>query len=199
MPVSSVLAERLFVASINPMSRIGKQLMTIPTGVTVDIQNGWITVKGPKGELKRAIHPAVTIEKTDAGLTVHVTHPDEKSERSLWGTFGAHVKNMITGVTAGFKKQLEINGVGYRVAIQGADLKLEVGYSHPVIFPVPDGIKVSVEKNVMTIEGIDKEQVGQVAATIRDIKKPEPYKGKGIKYIDEIIRRKAGKAAKAGA
>ena len=120
---------------------------------------------------------------------------DEKKERSLWGTYGAHVKNMIIGVTQGFQKQLEINGVGYRVAMQGKDLKLEVGFSHPVIFPMPAGITAKVEKNIITIEGADKELVGKTTAEIREIKKPEPYKGKGIKYVEEIIRRKAGKTA----
>lgn len=179
------------------MSRIGKQTISIPNGVTVTIANSKVTVKGPKGELLREIHPLVTVKQEDGVLSASVEKTEEKTERSLWGTFSAHLKNMVEGVTNGFKKQLEINGVGYRVAMQGKDLKIEAGYSHPVIYKMPAVVVASVEKNVITLESIDKEKLGQVAAEIRAIRKPEPYKGKGIKYIDEIIRRKAGKAAKA--
>ena len=179
------------------MSRIGKQTISIPNGVTVTIANSKVTVKGPKGELLREIHPLVTVKQEDGVLSASVEKTEEKTERSLWGTFSAHLKNMVEGVTNGFKKQLEINGVGYRVAMQGKDLKIEAGYSHPVIYTMPAVVVASVEKNVITLESIDKEKLGQVAAEIRAIRKPEPYKGKGIKYIDEIIRRKAGKAAKA--
>ena len=179
------------------MSRIGKQLITIPQGVTVTTDNGVLTVKGPKGELTRTLVPEVAIAVNDGVLTVDVGNKENKKERSLWGTFAAHAKNMIIGVTEGFKKQLEINGVGYRVSMQGKDLKVEAGYSHPVIFTTPEGITITTEKNLITIEGMSKELVGQTAAEIRSIRKPEPYKGKGIKYIDEVIRRKAGKTAKA--
>ena len=178
------------------MSRIGKKTIQTPPGVSVSFENGTVTVSGPKGRLARPVHPAVTILIQGTEVTVDVVNKEEKSERALWGTFGAHVTNMVEGVTNGFKKQLEINGVGYRVAMQGKDLKLDVGFSHPVIFAIPEGITASVEKNVITIVGIDKDQVGQTSAQIRAVKKPEPYKGKGIKYTDEVIRRKAGKASK---
>lgn len=181
------------------MSRIGKQTIEIPQGVTVTCSDAELIVKGPKGELKRTVHPLVSINIADGVVTVDVANKENKKERSLWGTFASHVANMVTGVTEGFKKQLEINGVGYRVAMQGKDLKIDAGYSHPVIYKVADGITASVEKNVMTVEGADKELVGRVAAEIRSVRKPEPYKGKGIKYIDEQIRRKAGKSAKAAA
>lgn len=181
------------------MSRIGKQLITIPSGVTVTLEGGQIKVKGPKGELTRVLNPVVTVNLNDTTITLTVVNPEEKSERSLWGTWGAHIRNMIEGVTNGFKKELEINGVGYRAAMQGKDIKLEVGYSHPVIFPIPAGIQASVEKNLITLVGFDKELLGVVAARLREVRKPEPYKGKGIKYLTETIRRKAGKTASKGA
>lgn len=178
------------------MSRIGKQLITLPQGVTATVGTDVLTVQGPKGTLERTLVPQVTVVVNDGVLTVDVVNKENKTERSLWGTFAAHAKNMMVGVTEGFKKELEINGVGYRVSMQGKDLKVEAGYSHPVIFNTPEGITISTEKNLITIEGINKELVGQTAAEIRSIRKPEPYKGKGIKYVDEIIRRKAGKTAK---
>ena len=180
------------------MSRIGKQEITIPQGVTVSTDNGVLKVQGPKGTLERPLVSPVTVALNDGIATVDVPNKEEKTERALWGTYASHLVNMVAGVTEGFKKQLEINGVGYRVAMQGTDLKVEAGFSHPVIYKMPEGVSASVEKNQITVEGIDKEKVGQVAAEIRSIRKPEPYKGKGIKYIDEVIRRKAGKAAKAG-
>lgn len=186
---------RLFALFIKHMSRIGKQSIEFPAGVTASISSGVITVVGPKGTLKRIIDTRVKVVIVDNVATVSVDHPEVKSERSLWGTYSAHIKNMVLGVTVGFKKQLEINGVGYKVAMQGKDLKLDVGYSHPVVYAMPEGVKASAEKNVMTLESIDIELLGQTAASIRNIKKPEPYKGKGIKYMDEVIRRKAGKAA----
>lgn len=181
------------------MSRIGKQLIKIPSDVNVSVKDGVVTVKGPKGELKRVVSKLVTLNVQDNTVTVDVQNKEDKKERSLWGTFAAHVKNMIKGVTVGFKKQLEINGVGYRVALQGADLKLEVGFSNPVIFKMPKEVKAVVEKNLITLDSIDKEVLGRVAAEVRNVRKPEPYKGKGIKYVEETIRRKAGKAAKAAA
>ena len=181
------------------MSRIGKQVITIPNGVTVTAANGMLKVTGPKGTLERKLNSVVTVIIQDNTVTFSVANPDEKSERALWGTWGAHVHNMIEGVTAGFKKELEINGVGYRVAMQGKDLKLEVGYSHPVIFAIPAGIQAAVEKNLITLTGFDKELLGTIAAKLRAVRKPEPYKGKGIKYVTETIRRKAGKTASKGA
>lgn len=177
------------------MSRIGKNPISLPAGVTASIKDGVIVVKGPKGELIRILNDKVQVKVEGSQVLVEVANKEEKKERSLWGTYAAHIINMVEGVTVGFKKQLEINGVGFKVAMQGKDLKLEVGYSHPVIYKVPQSIVASVDKNVITVEGIDKELVGQTTAAIREIKKPEPYKGKGIKYIDEVIRRKAGKTA----
>lgn len=177
------------------MSRIGKQTIEIPQGVTVEVKDGLVMVQGPKGKLERPLHSKVTLNVEGNIVTADVKEKENKVERSLWGTYAAHVKNMIIGVTEGFKKQLEINGVGYRVAMQGKDLKIEVGYSHPVIYAVPEGVAASTEKNLITLESMNKELLGQTAAEIRSIRKPEPYKGKGIKYIDEVIRRKAGKTA----
>lgn len=181
------------------MSRIGKQIITIPAGVTVTATDGVFKVSGPKGTLERPLNPVVTVTVQDNTIAFTVANPDEKSERSLWGTWGAHANNMIAGVTKGFSKQLEINGVGYRVAMQGKDLKLEVGYSHPVIFEIPAGLQATVEKNLITLTGFDKELLGMIAAKLRAVRKPEPYKGKGIKYLTETIRRKAGKTASKGA
>lgn len=161
----------------------------------VEVSGGMVRVSGPHGTLSRALDPRVFLSVADGVATVHVKNKEDKKERSLWGTYASHVKNMVVGVTTGFKKQLEINGVGYKVAMQGKDLKFEVGYSHPVVFAMPDGVKASVEKNMITVEGADKELLGKTAAEIRNIRKPEPYKGKGIKYADEVIRRKAGKTA----
>lgn len=177
------------------MSRIGKKTIEIPQGVTIAVTDNVVRVQGPKGTLERVVHPKVTVKVVDNIVSVDVAKKEDKSERSLWGTFGAHINNMIEGVTKGFQKQLELNGVGFRVAMQGTDLKLEVGFSHSVVFKIPEGIQAKVEKNVITLDGFDKELLGATAAELRAVKKPEPYKGKGIKYVDEIIRRKAGKTA----
>lgn len=178
------------------MSRIGKQSILIPEQVAVSHAAGMLEVRGPKGTLSRPIPNTVAVTIAEGAVRVDVAHKDDKKERSLWGTTAAHIKNMIEGVTAGFQKKLEVNGVGYKVALQGAQLKLDVGFSHPVMFDLPKEVKASVEKNMITLESADKELLGQTAAEIRSIQKPEPYKGKGIKYADEHIRRKAGKTAK---
>ena len=178
------------------MSRIGKQIITIPAGVTVEVKDSEVMVKGPKGELKRILPREVSVVIDGDTVTADVQKKEDKKERSLWGTFSAHIKNMVTGVTVGFKRQLEVNGVGYRVAMQGKDLKLEVGFSHSVVFDVPENVTATVEKNVITLESLDIELLGATAAEIRRIRKPEPYKGKGIKYMEEVIRRKAGKTSK---
>lgn len=178
------------------MSRIGKKIIKIPSGVTVSQQGDVLTVKGPKGTLTRVVHPIVTVNIAAEEVTVDVVNKEEKKERSLWGTFSAHIQNMVDGVTKGFKRQLEVNGVGYRVALQGKDLKLELGFSHSVLFKMPDVVTAVVEKNVITLESCDRELLGQIASEIRSLRKPEPYKGKGIKYMEEVIRRKAGKTAK---
>ena len=177
------------------MSRIGKKNRPLPNGVTAEVTNGELIVKGPKGELREKIHPRVTVAVKDNELVFTVANENIKKDRALWGTFSALAGNMIEGVTNGFKKQLEVNGVGFKVNMKGEALALEVGFSHPVEYKAQKGVKLSVDKNVITIEGADKQVVGETAAQIRSIKKPEPYKGKGIKYLDEVIRRKAGKTA----
>lgn len=180
------------------MSRIGKQPILLHAGVDAAIQDGVVTIKGPKGTLKQALHPAVTVMRDGSVLHVSVQDPEKKDHRALWGLFQRLLSNMVTGVTKGFEKQLEVNGVGYKVAFVGKKLTLHLGFSHPVDVMLPDGVDGKVEKNVITLSSIDKQLVGEVAAHIRKLRKPEPYKGKGIKYVDEIIRRKAGKAGKAG-
>lgn len=181
---------------INTMSRIGKQPITLPTGVTATIADGGVEIKGPKGTLREKLHSHVQVAHIDDGLRITVANVHDGRDKALWGLFGSLLRNMIVGVITGYQKQLEINGVGYKVALQGKNLVLHVGYSHPVTFPLPEGITAGIEKNVITINGIDKQLVGETAARIRKIRKPEPYKGKGIKYMDEVLRRKAGKAAK---
>jgi large subunit ribosomal protein L6 len=180
------------------MSRIGKQIIEIPQGVNIEIKDNIIFVQGPKGKLERKINELVTINKEDNHISVSIKNEENKKERSLWGTFASHIKNMIVGVTEGFTKTLEINGVGYKAANQGRDLKLEVGFSHPVIFKISENLEAKVEKNQIILFSIDKELLGATAAEIRSIRKPEPYKGKGIKYLEEIIRKKAGKTASKG-
>lgn len=182
------------------MSRIGKKVRPIPAGVTAEMVKNELIVKGPKGTLKTTIHPRVSVIIGNGEITLQVADTNLKSDCALWGTFSSLVNNMLSGVTAGFKKSLDINGVGFKAALKGEDLLLEVGFSHPVeVKPLP-GIKFSVDKNIITVEGIDKQAVGELAAQIRAVKKVEPYKGKGIKYVGEEPRRKAGKtAAKAAA
>ena len=179
------------------MSRIGKKPVVIPAGVTVELKDGTLKVKGPKGELVQAMHPKVFIEIKGGELIVSVKHPDVKAERALWGLFRALINNMVVGVTTGFAKVLEINGVGYKVALTGRKLVLNLGYSHPIEMELPEGLEAKVEKNTITITGADRQVVGQFAAVVRSQREPEPYKGKGIKYSDEVIRRKAGKVVKA--
>jgi len=178
------------------MSRIGRKPVNIPAGVTVNVDNGVITVKGPKGELTQKIHPnmAVNVE----GAVITVTRPDDnKLNRSLHGLTRSLINNMVIGVTEGYKKELEVNGVGYRVQKQGKDCVMNLGYSHQVIVSDTDDIKIEVPNpNKIIITGIDKQKVGQFAAEVREKRPPEPYKGKGIKYVDEVIRRKEGKAGK---
>lgn len=180
------------------MSRVGKKPLAIPSGVDVKFDAGVITVKGPKGQLVLSIDPRVKIAVEGGELNVSVSDPEHVKQRALWGLYRRLIENMVVGVSKGYEKKLEVNGVGFKVALSGKILKLDVGFSHDVDFEVPADLAVAVEKNVITITGIDKQRVGEIAAQIRRIKKPEPYKGKGIKYSDEVIRRKAGKAAKAG-
>jgi large subunit ribosomal protein L6 len=179
------------------MSKIGKQPVIIPDGVDVKIEGNSVFIKGPKGELKREIVREVKIEKNDKEILVSVAHENKKSP-ALWGLTRMLLSNMVEGVSKGFEKKLEIQGIGYRVALQGNDLVLNLGYSHPINFKAAPGITFKVEKNIITVSGSDKEKVGQAAANIRKLRKPEPYKGKGIRYQDEIIKRKAGKKAVKG-
>ncbi len=175
------------------MSRIGKKPITIPSGVTVTIDGQDVKVKGSKGELALTLVDDVKVEQRDEGIVVE-PRGDTKRARSMWGMSRTLVGNMITGVSEGFTKELEINGVGYRAQMKGKDLQLQLGFSHDVLFPVPEGIKIECEKNTqIKISGVDKQQVGQVAAKIRSYRPPEPYKGKGVKYADEYIFRKEGK------
>lgn len=177
------------------MSRIGKLPIQIPSGVTITVDSGNVTVKGPKGELTQFITPDVTVKVDDGTLTV-TRRDDSKPARSQHGLMRALINNMVTGVTKGFEKKLEVNGVGFRVNMAGADLEMSLGFSHPVKYKAPAGVQITTNKMEITVSGIDKQSVGQAAAEIRSLKKPEPYKGKGIKYADETIRRKAGKTGK---
>lgn len=174
------------------MSRLGKQPITIPQGVTCVFANGVLTVKGPKGELSRSFKDGITL--TVDGNTITLVPREETNEnRALWGTYAAHIHNMIKGVTEGFTKKLEIEGVGYRAEVQGSKIKLSVGFSHPVELIAPAGVSMTAEKSLITITGPDIDVVGQFAADVRGTKKPEPYKGKGIHYVGEYIIRKQGK------
>lgn len=185
------------------MSRIGNKPIQIPAEVDVVIADHLVSVKGPKGSLSFALSPFVKVERVEedgkAALVCRVEQPTVKLQRSLWGTTRALLQNMVKGVTDGFVKSLDVIGVGYRANVQGSKIVFEVGYSHPVEFILPEGVTATVEKNTLTLKGIDRQVVGETAARIRRIRKPEPYKGTGIKYSDEVIRRKAGKAGKAGA
>ncbi|HUD08449.1 MAG TPA: 50S ribosomal protein L6 [Candidatus Saccharimonadales bacterium] len=177
------------------MSRIGKQPITVPQGVTIAVDAGEIAVTGPKGTLKQFAMPNIGV-KQDGDSIIVTRSNDERTVRSQHGLMRSLVNNMVIGVTQGFTKKLELNGVGFRVAMSGTDLRFNLGFSHEVIYKIPAGITISIEQNVITIAGISKQQVGQVAAEIRSLKKPEPYKGKGIKYVDERIIRKSGKSGK---
>lgn len=180
------------------MSRLGKLAIKIPSGTDVVVQGGEVTVKGKGGTLKKSVHPGVSITIANGEVSVA---PATKTRlaRALWGTYAAHMRNMISGVNTPFTKKLQVEGIGYRAEVAGKQLKLSVGFSHPVLVAVPDGITVAVEKNIITVSGADKEQVGEFAATVRATKKPEPYKGKGIRYEGEVVRQKQGKKAAAAA
>ncbi len=179
------------------MSRIGKQIIVIPQGVDVVIDGSVLILKGPKGELRHAIAPSVNIEKQDEGLVITSNDVDRND---IWGLTRALIANKIKGVSEGFQKTLEFTGVGYKAQVKGVDLELNLGFSHPITIPAPEGITFKAEKNSIQITGTDKEKIGHVAANIRKLRPPEPYKGSGIRYAGEVIRRKAGKkAATAGA
>ena len=179
------------------MSRIGRQPINIPEGVTVSIADGTVSVKGPKGELSAKVLKGLEVSHKDNQVIVtqKTVNPDTQKQFGLQRTV---INNMVVGVSEGFKKELEINGVGFRAQMKGKTLEMSLGFSHPVEYNAPDGVEVSVNQNVITVSGYDKQKVGATAANIRMLKKPEPYKGKGIKYVGEHIRRKAGKAAAKG-
>jgi large subunit ribosomal protein L6 len=189
-----VLVWNLVLGICNFMSRVGKKPILIPENVEVRIEGQRITVKGPKGELSREICPEIKIEIKENKILVSPKIENKKS-RALWGLTRALIYNMIKGVTEGFEKKLELEGLGFRANLENDDLLLYVGFSHPVRIKSQPGIKFSIEKNVITVSGIDKELVGQVAAIVRKVKPPEPYKGKGIRYLGEVIRKKMGKKA----
>ena len=176
------------------MARLGKKPIALPQGTTVSVTDGVIAVTGPKGTLSRPAHSLVSIGVSDEGVLVEPKN-NSRLSRALWGTFASHIRNMVQGVNEHYVKSLVLEGVGYRVEMKGNDLSFMVGFSHPVLLSVPEGISASVEKNTITISGADKERVGQFAAEVRGVKKPEPYKGKGIRYANEVIRRKQGKKA----
>ena len=176
------------------MSRVGRKPVAIPSGVTITHKDAAIEVKGPRGTLKESLHPAVTVAVAKDQVTFG--RPDDlPPTRALHGLVRATVQNMVVGVTQGFSRELEIQGTGYRAEVKGKNLNLTVGYSHPVAMAIPDGLKVSVAENRIKIEGANRHQVGQFASNVREVKPPEPYKGKGIRYVDEHVRRKVGKAA----
>ena len=182
------------------MSRIGRMPIPIPEGVQVDIKNSHVTVKGPKGVLSRSFNPDIKISIQDGKIVV--TRPtDNRQHRALHGLTRALLANMVTGVTEGYRKELEIRGVGYRAEMRGQNLVLHVGFSHPVEMTPPEGITFGIEGRgkIIVVEGIDKELVGEIAARVRRVRPPEPYKGKGIRYVGEYVRQKAGKAGKIGA
>ena len=179
------------------MSRIGRLPITVPSGVEINLDGQLVTVKGPKGTLSHTVAEPIKVDRGDDG-TLHVARPDDEREsRSLHGLSRTLIANMVIGVTAGYTKTLEIVGTGYRVQAKGSDLEFALGFSHPVLITAPNGISFRVETPTrFAVEGIDKQQVGEVAANIRKLRKPDPYKGKGVRYQGEVVRRKAGKAGK---
>jgi len=180
------------------MSRLGKLPIKLNSNTTARMEKGSLIVKGPKGELTQKIHPLITVTIGEGEMHVSIKEGVSRKDNALWGLFWSLINNMVKGVTEGFSKKLELKGVGYKSAIAGQKITLNVGFSHPVEFVLPKGITGKVEANVITIEGTDKQVVGEISAQIRKIKKPEPYKGKGIKYSDEVIVRKEGKTSAKG-
>jgi len=181
------------------MSRIGKKIIELPEGATVTVNGSSVDVKGVKGQLSRTFPKGVSVAVDGKNVQVTVADPENRQQRAFWGLSRALLANMVEGVSKGFEKRLEVQGVGYGAEMKGTTLVLHVGYSHPVEFAVPEGITIAVQKNIIVISGIDKQLVGETAANIRKVRKPEPYKGKGIRYVDEQVRRKAGKVVKSTA
>jgi large subunit ribosomal protein L6 len=177
------------------MSRVGKKPIAIPSGIEVAVNNGVITVKKGNKSVDVNTHDRVGVDVADGNVTFTLKG-EEAQDRAFWGTYRALTNNAIVGLDKGFTKSLEINGVGYRAAVKGKVLELQLGFSHPINFDIPENIEIAVDKNIINIKGISKQEVGQVAAKIRGFRPPEPYKGKGVKYTDEHIVRKAGKTAK---
>lgn len=176
------------------MSRIGKRAIEIPEKTEVTVSDGVLVVKGPLGTLQKDMHPFVGVEVEDANAVVTIKN-DTRLSRALWGTYASHLSNMVKGVNKKYSKKLILDGVGFKMAVTGSNLTLNIGFSHPVVMAIPEGITAEIEKNELTISGIDKEVVGQFSANVRAKKKPEPYKGKGFHYHDEVILRKQGKKA----
>lgn len=174
------------------MSRIGKQEIIIPAGVEVTKNGNAFVVKGPKGTISKDFRDDITITIADKMITLNVKRND-KFSKSLWGTYASHLKNMIAGVQTPYQKKLILEGVGFKSEVKGKEIHFALGFSHPVIVKIPEGLTVTAEKNIITVSGIDKEMVGSFTASVRALKKPEPYKGKGMRYEDEVIRRKQGK------
>ncbi len=185
-------AKRYLEFGNNFMSRIGKQEILIPAGVKVTQSDNTITVTGPKGTVSKVFRDDITIAITDKNVTLNIKRND-KFSKSLWGTYASHIKNMIAGVVTPYQKKLILEGVGFKSEVKGKELHFALGFSHPVIVPIPDTITATAEKNNITITGVDKELVGSFTAMVRALKKPEPYKGKGMRYDTEVIRRKQGK------
>ncbi len=178
------------------MSRVGRKHIVLPKGVNIALKSSEVAVKGPKGELKRLVPDGISVKV--AGQELHVERADDsRQNRSKHGMIRALVANMVNGVSDGFERKLEVNGVGYRAEVAGQKLNMALGFSHPVVFDLPKGISAKVDKNIITLSGIDKEVLGETASKIRDIRPPEPYNGKGIKYLEETIKRKVGKTGAA--
>jgi len=176
------------------MSRVGKKTIASTKGVDIKVGGGEVVVKGPKGELKMALSDEVSVKIENGEVNIQARNPDERRSKAMWGTTRANIQNMVTGVTTGFTKDLELVGVGYRAAMKGKDLELSLGYSHPVVYKAPAGITfASAKPTEIKISGADKQKIGQVAAEIRSFRPPEPYKGKGVRKVGEYVRRKEGK------
>jgi len=174
------------------MSRIGKKEILVPAGTEIKIGSGEVTVKGKGGTLTRPVHPAIEIKVDGSNVTVNPKN-SSRLAKALWGTYAAHMRNMIAGVNTPFVKKLQVEGIGFRAELTGKQIKLSVGFSHPVFVTIPEGLTVVIEKNIITISGADKDVLGEFAASVRAVKKPEPYKGKGIRYEGEVVRMKQGK------
>jgi large subunit ribosomal protein L6 len=179
------------------MSRIGRKILPVPKGVTLVQKPGLVSVKGPKGELTKAVPTGITIKAEADKITV-LRADDERQNRSKHGLMRAHLANMVKGVTDGWTRELEINGVGYRAEVAGDTINMALGYSHPVVFKLPKGVTAKVDKNRVTLSSADRDLVGQTAAKVRELRPPEPYKGKGVKYAEEVIKKKVGKAGATG-